>query len=110
MIGWVLLGGAIVSEVCGTLSLKAADGLRRPGFVTLVVACYGVSFALLALALKSIDVGPAYAIWSGVGTASVVVAGVLLFGERLSWAVGAGVALIVAGVLVLTLLTDASPH
>jgi len=110
MIGWVILGGAILSEVCGTLSLKAADGLRRPGFVILVVACYAASFALLALALKSINVGPAYAIWSGVGTASVVIAGAFLFGERLSWATAVGVALIVAGVVVLTLLADVSPH
>lgn len=106
MVGWLLLAGAIVSEVCGTLSLKAADGLRRPGFVILVVACYGVSFALLALALKSIQVGPAYAIWAGVGTALVLVAGALLFGERLTWAAAGGVTLIVAGVLVLTLLAD----
>ena len=110
MIGWVMLGGAILSEVCGTLSLKVADGLRRPGFVILVVACYAASFALLALALKSINVGPAYAVWSGVGTASVVVAGALLFGERLSWATAVGVALIVAGVVVLTSLADVSPH
>jgi len=105
-----MLGGAILSEVCGTLSLKVADGLRRPGFVILVVACYAASFALLALALKSINVGPAYAVWSGVGTASVVVAGALLFGERLSWATAVGVALIVAGVVVLTSLADVSPH
>lgn len=110
MIGWVLLGGAILSEVCGTLSLKAADGLRRPGFVILVVVGYGISFALLGLALKSINVGPAYAIWSGVGTASVVVAGALLFGERVSWVTAGGVALIVAGVLVLMLVADSAPH
>lgn len=108
MVGWVLLAGAILGEVCGTLSLKAADGLRRPGFLILVVACYGTSFALLASALKSIQVGPAYAIWSGVGTALVLVAGVLLFGERVSWAAAGGVVLIVAGVLVLTLLADVS--
>ena len=110
MIGWVLLAGAILSEVCGTLLLKAADGLRRPGFLILVVACYGTSFALLALALKSIQVGPAYAIWSGMGTALVLVAGALLFGERLSWAAVGGVVLIVTGVLVLTLLADVSVH
>jgi small multidrug resistance pump len=106
VVGWILLTAAIVSEVCGTLSLKVADGFRRSGFV--VVLCYGVSFAMLALALKSIQVGPAYAIWSGVGTAMVVVAGAALFGERLSWVAVGGVVLIVAGVVVLTLLADVS--
>jgi small multidrug resistance pump len=106
--GWILLTAAIISEVCGTLSLKAADGFRRPGFMVVVVLCYGASFAMLALALKSIQVGPAYAIWSGVGTAMVVVAGTVLFGERLSWVAVGGVVLIVAGVVVLTLLADVS--
>ncbi|HEY6424204.1 MAG TPA: multidrug efflux SMR transporter [Pseudonocardiaceae bacterium] len=108
MPGWTLLTVAIVSEVCGTLALKVADGFRRPGFMVVVVLCYGASFAMLALALKSIQVGPAYAIWSGVGTAMVVVAGAVLFGERLSWVAVGGVVLIVAGVVVLTLLADVS--
>ncbi len=66
----------------------------------------GPSFAILTLALKSIQVGPAYAIWSGVGTA--MVAGAVLFGERLSWVTIGGVVLIVAGVVVLTLLAGVS--
>ncbi len=110
MLGWLMLAGAIVSEVVGTLSLKAADGFRRPGFIVLVVLAYGASFSLLALALRTIQVGPAYAIWSGVGTAMVTIAGVLLFGEHLNWVAVGGVILIVAGVVVLTMLSDVATH
>jgi multidrug transporter EmrE-like cation transporter len=58
VVGWILLAAAIVSEVCGTLSLKVADGFRRPGFMVVVVLCYGVSFAMLALAAE-VDPGGA---------------------------------------------------
>ena len=110
MAGWVMLAGAIISEVVGTLSLKAADGFRRPGFIVLVVIAYGASFSLLALALRTIQVGPAYAIWSGVGAAIVTVAGVLLFREHLNWLTVGGIALIVLGVVVLTMFADVTMH
>ena len=110
MLSWVMLAGAIISEVVGTLSLKAAGGFRHPGFTLLVVVAYGASFTLLAFALRTILVGPAYAIWSGVGTAMVAIAGVLLFGERLSGLAVGGIMLIVAGVVVLTMFGNVSAH
>jgi small multidrug resistance pump len=73
----------------------------RPGVVALVVLAYAVSFSALALALRTINVGAAYAIWSAVGTAAVAVLGVTLFRERITWSGAAGMALIVAGVVVL---------
>jgi small multidrug resistance pump len=101
--GWLLLAGAISTEVAGTLALRAlADGFRW-GPATVVGVGYSVSFVLLALALRSVDVGPAYAIWSGVGTAGVAVLGVVLFAERINAVGVVGLVLIVAGVAVLSL-------
>jgi small multidrug resistance pump len=57
MPAWLYLVGAILSEVCGTVTLPFTDGLRRPGPTVLMLACYGLSIWLLALALKSLDLG-----------------------------------------------------
>ena len=67
---------------------------------------YGVCFFFLALALRAIPVGAAYAIWSGVGTALVVLAGVVLFGEKMSLLKAGLIAMIVIGAAGLMLLTD----
>lgn len=99
---WLYMALAIVAEVVGTLELRAlAGGTGRWWPITLVAVAYVVSFTFLALALRSLNVGTVYAIWSGVGTAAVAVAGWLLFAERVTWLGVCGMALIVAGVVVL---------
>jgi small multidrug resistance pump len=101
---------AIASEVVGTAALKASEGFARLGPTMLVVVGYGLTFYLLGLALKQIPLGVAYAIWSGLGTAGAVLAGVLLWRESLNLAGVVGIALIVAGVLVLNLFPGTSAH
>ena len=101
---------AILSEVVGTVALKASDGFARFGPTALVVVGYGLTFYFLGLALKQIPLGVAYAIWSGLGTAGAVLAGVLLWRESLNLAGVIGIALIVAGVLILNLFPGASAH
>ena len=101
---------AILSEVAGTVALKASDGFARLGPTALVVVGYGLTFYFLGLALKQIPLGVAYAIWSGLGTAGAVLAGVLLWRESLNLAGVIGIALIVAGVLILNLFPGASAH
>ena len=101
---------AIVSEVVGTVALKASEGFARLGPTLLVVVGYVLTFYFLGLALKQIPLGVAYAIWSGLGTAGAVLAGVLLWRESLSPAGVVGIALIVAGVLILNLFPGASVH
>ena len=96
---------AIVAEVIATSALKASDGFTRlaPSLVT--VAGYGVSFWLLALTLRAIPVGVVYATWSGLGIVLIASMGWIVFGEKLdAWAL-LGMALIVAGVLVMNLLS-----
>ena len=106
----LLLLLAILSEVVGTVALKASDGFARLGPTALVVVGYGLTFYFLGLALKQIPLGVAYAIWSGLGTAGAVLAGVLLWRESLNLAGVIGIALIVAGVLILNLFPGASAH
>ena len=106
----LLLLVAILSEVVGTVALKTSDGFARLGPTALVVVGYGLTFYFLGLALKQIPLGVAYAIWSGLGTAGAVLAGVLLWRESLNQAGVIGIALIVAGVLILNLFPGASVH
>ncbi len=106
----LLLLLAILSEVVGTVALKASDGFARLGPTALVVVGYGLTFYFLGLALKQIPLGVAYAIWSGLGTAGAVFAGLLLWRESLNLAGVIGIALIVAGVLILNLFPGASAH
>lgn len=99
---WVALVLAILSEVAATLSLKAAGGGSLPAAVV-VVSGYLVSFALLAVVLKSIEVGTAYAVWAGAGTALIAVIGMAVLGETASTLRLASLALVVVGVVGLNL-------
>ena len=99
--GVLLVAGAIVSEVIATLSLRASHGLTRLGPTALVVVGYGVAFVLLAQALKTLNVGPVYAIWSGVGTVGAFLGGVVLFDEPVKPATLIGIALVIIGVVVM---------
>ncbi|WP_372398203.1 multidrug efflux SMR transporter [Azospirillum sp. HJ39] len=95
---WLYLAVAILFEIVGTSAMKMSDGMTRAGPAAVVVLCYGVAFVLLAQALRTIEVGIAYAIWSAAGTAAIAAIGVVVFGESLSLLKVAGIALIVAGV------------
>lgn len=107
---WLLLGAAIVAEVAATSALRASAGFTRllPSLVVLVG--YGLAFYLLSLTLRSIPVGIAYAVWSGVGTALIALVGWAAFGQRLDAAALAGMALIIAGVLVMNLFSTSTAH
>ena len=100
---WFLLCLAIVLEVCGTTFLRISEGFTRLWPSLAVAVCYLASLAALALVLKRIEVGVAYAIWSGVGTALIAAIGVVLFKEGVSTVKLTGVALIIAGVVLLNL-------
>jgi small multidrug resistance pump len=100
---WVLLVLAIAAEVVGTLSLKASDGFSRLWPSVAVVVGYGLAFTLLAFALKTLDVGPAYALWAGLGTVGAAIGGWLIFSERLSLLTVSGIVIVVIGVVAITL-------
>jgi small multidrug resistance pump len=99
---------AILSEVVGTSALKASEGFSKLWPSIIVVIGYGVSFFLLSLALRSIPVAVAYAIWSGVGQALIAVVAWFLFRQTLTAGELAGMGLIVSGVVVLSLFSRAA--
>ena len=96
---WLLLLGAILSEVAGTLSLRASDGFTRPGPVLGVVVGYGVSFYLLSVVLRDLPLGLAYAAWAALGTALIAVIGIAAFGEPASAVRLACIAIVILGVV-----------
>jgi small multidrug resistance pump len=100
---WFFLGIAIVSEVIATSALKAANGFTRPGPSLAVVLGYASAFYFLSLTLRTIPVGVAYAVWCGAGIGLVTVIGWQVYGQRLGVPGLAGLALIIAGIAVLSL-------
>jgi small multidrug resistance pump len=106
----LILGAAIVSEVIATSALKASDGFTRlwPSVVTAIG--YLISFYLLSLALKTMSVGVAYAIWSGLGIVLIACIGWAVFGQKLDLPALLGMALIIAGVVVINLFSKTTGH
>ena len=101
--GYLMLAGAIVSEILATTSMKYSDGFTRlwPSVGTTVG--YLLAFALLAQTLKTLSVGTAYAIWAGTGTAVIAAIGIVFLGESASPLRILGVLLVIAGVVVLNM-------
>ena len=99
MLYWSCLALAIALEIAGTTSMKLSQGFTRPLPSVLLFLFYALSFALMTVAVKRIDMSVSYAIWSGVGTAVIALIGVFAFGETLSAVQIASIALIIAGVI-----------
>lgn len=101
---------AILAEVIATTALKASDGFTRLVPTLFVVLGYGVAFYFLAVALRTIPVGVAYAIWSGIGIVLIGILGWVLFDQRLDPAALIGMGLIIAGVLIVNLFSGSVGH
>lgn len=93
-----------------TTALKASAGFTRLLPSVLVVLGYGIAFYMLALTLRSIPLGVTYAVWSGVGIVLITLAGWVLYGQKLDVGALAGMALILAGVLVMNLFSKTAGH
>lgn len=110
MKSWLILAVAIVCEVIATSALKSSEGFTRMVPSVIVVAGYGIAFYCLALALKTIPVGIAYAVWAGVGIVLVATVAWMFMGQKLdAWAV-VGIGMILGGVMVLNLLSKSAAH
>ncbi len=101
---------AIFSEVTGTTALKLSNGFTKPIPSIVVVIGYGASFYLLSLVLKSMPIGVAYAIWSGLGLVLTVIAGVIIWRETLDWARVLGVVLILMGIVFINVISKSTTH
>lgn len=104
MSGWWLLMLAVASEVMGSSALKASQGFSKLLPSLLVVLGYGSAFYLLSQSLKTIPLSVAYAVWSGLGTALIALLGWLVFKEPMNGPMVLGIALIIAGVVLLNLV------
>ncbi|TCT05629.1 DMT family transporter [Aquabacter spiritensis] len=107
---YLILFVAIVAEVVATSALKAAEGFTRPLPSIIVVVGYAIAFYCLSLTLRTLPVGIAYALWSGVGIVLVAGIGAVLYGQKLDLAAIVGLGLIIAGVLVVNLLSKSVSH
>jgi small multidrug resistance pump len=107
---WLYLTIAIVCEVVATSALKASEGFSRLGPSALVVVGYGAAFYFLSLTLRSIPVGVAYSVWSGLGVVLITLVGWWLFGQKLDAAAFVGIGLIAAGVVVLNVFSKSTGH
>ncbi|SDW21640.1 DMT family transporter [Lysobacter enzymogenes] len=109
-IGYLYLAVAIAAEVVATSALKASEGFTKAGPSLIVAAGYGVAFYFLSLVLKTVPVGVAYALWSGVGIVLISLIGWLFMKQHLDAGAIAGIGLIVSGVLVIQLFSKSAAH
>lgn len=106
----LLLFVAIIFEVIATSSLKASEEFTKlwPSIITVVG--YGLAFYFLSLTLRSIPMGIAYAMWSGIGIVLVSIVGVLVYNQKLDMPAVIGMALIVLGVIVINVFSKMGAH
>lgn len=107
---YFMLSGAIMFEIIATTLLKTTDEFTKLVPSLAVVICYAASFYLLSVTLRTINVGIAYAIWSGVGIVAVTLAGWIFYKQGMDTPALAGIALIITGVIVINLWSNTVAH
>lgn len=105
--GYVYLAFAICSEIIGTSALNMSKQFSKLGPSVLVIICYALSFYLLSHVLKTVPIGIAYTIWSGVGIAAISLIGVVFFKQHLDFAGMLGIGCIIVGVVILNGFSNA---
>jgi len=103
---WIFLLLAGVLEVVWAFLMKASDGFTKPWPTIGTIAFMVVSFGLLSMAMKTLPLGTAYAIWTGIGAVGAFIVGVMVLGEALTPLRIGGVVLIVSGLVVLKLASS----
>lgn len=107
---YVFLLIAIVAEVIGTTFLKLSDGFTKPMPAAVTAVSYGVSFYFLSLTLRTLPTGIAYAIWSGVGVVLITAVAWAFLGQKLDVAALCGILMIIGGVIVINMFSNAAGH
>jgi quaternary ammonium compound-resistance protein SugE len=102
---WAVLFAAGLLEICWAIGLKYTEGFTRVGPSILTLAAMAGSVLLLGLALKTLPIGTAYAVWTGIGAVGTAILGIYLFGEPASVLRLASIGLIIAGIVGLKLVT-----
>lgn len=109
MNGWIILGAAIASEVVATTMMKLSDSLTKWVWIPPMLLFYIFALGGLALALKTIEVGVAYAAWAALGTVLIALIGIVFFNESVTPLKIVSIALVLAGVIGLN-LADGGGH
>ena len=110
MKNWLFLGIAIVSEVVGTSMLKSSEGFTKLWPSLIVMVGYGAAFFFLSLSLRTIPIGVAYAIWSGIGIVTITAIAWVFLDQRLDTPAIFGILLIVAGVVTMNMFSNSVVH
>ncbi|CAI8884251.1 Multidrug transporter PA4990 [Pseudomonas jessenii] len=110
MNGHLALAIAICMEVIATSALASIQGLTKPLPLLAVIIGYVSSFYMLAIVVKTIPIGIAYAIWSGMGIVLVTLVSVVIYRQKPDMAAIAGMGMIVAGVVTIQLFSSMKPH
>jgi small multidrug resistance pump len=109
MESWLVLSAAIVCEVVATMMMELSHSLTRWRWIPPMLLFYVLALLGLALALKTLEVGIAYAVWAGAGTLLIAFFGVIFFNESMSVMKAASMLLVVAGIIGLN-LADSLAH
>jgi len=107
---YVILFFAVMAETIGTTALQASQQFSRLWPSLICIVAYAAAFYLLSLALKVMPVGILYAVWSGLGIVLIAAIGFAVFGQKLDTAAILGIAMILAGILVIHLFSNTSTH
>lgn len=101
--GWVFLAGGVFLEVLGTTCLKLSEGFTRLWPTIGMMVFYSGGLGMLTLSIKTIEIGVAYAVWAGLGTALIALIGIALFQESVSALKMGSLALVILGVVGLSI-------
>ena len=107
---YLILALAVLFETVGTTALQASQQFTRLVPSVVVVLAYAVSFYLLSITLRTMPVGVVYALWSGLGIILISCIGWLVFGQRLDLPAVLGLGMIISGIAVIHLFSNAAPH
>jgi len=98
---WVLLLAAGLLEIVWAFSMKLSQGFTRPGASLVTILTMLASFGLLSISMKTLPLGTAYTVWTGIGAVGAFVVGIVVLGEPLTLARGIAAVLIVAGLVLM---------
>ena len=104
---WVLLFFAGVLEVVWAYSMKLSNGFTRPGASAVTLVAMLASFALLSMSMKTLPLGTAYTVWTGIGAVGAFIVGIAAMGEPLTVARGIAAVLIVTGLVMMKMSSGA---
>ena len=104
---WVLLLAAGLLEIVWAFSMKLSQGFTRPGASLVTILTMLASFGLLSISMKTLPLGTAYTVWTGIGAVGAFVVGIVVLGEPLTLARGIAAVLIVAGLVLMKVSTGA---